>query len=240
MVYIIVLLYYEYFFYCYLCLDDSLSMAEYNGLVEAVNEIFSSVTVSLNSETIDISEVKSFMMSFSELSVEIGVSESVADVLAVIQCYTSLVNMFYLKALMCHFQIHETGVIQLYEDKLTELCKGAPLSFFDGRKLMKMFKRGLLNSEKLLISLDQSWLERSLRELMLMLKETMRVVYTNIIIKEIHKRDDAVIILSYFPQRLNCLLIKTVQLNERRLFTEGVIAIDLGDCNILRFKKEPG
>ena len=188
-----------------------------------------------------VGDLQSFLsLSFPELSSEIDTVESLEEMLNIVNVYSSVVNIFFLRAIASHLKLQNAiQFVQAYDDD-TKNCflKEVKVKQLCGQMLTLEINRPLLKSETLQFILKCNIEKMTLYDMQQVLINAFHTMVHHIILKKLTIEGDKICLLCYAPFSLSGEFMRLIQSNENHLHERGVVSVDIGGCIYRDIEKE--
>ena len=191
---------------------------------------FSKIREAINKNPPPLDILKRFLKDgYSHFKAEIAHSDSVDDILDVVNDHCTLININCLEGIVERFDIKEAETyIQAYKDEIKTFCEKtkASLCLNESFKLTKI--PPLLKCETAVFVLDWDPTDYTLQDIRDILAES---VEGNVEIRHL-REGKSIIVTCFFPLSLTTLLIVKAQETLELMKRKGLIQLTVGHCTI--------
>ena len=167
-------------------------------------QLFIEMKKEIEKNHIPMYKLRSFLsFSFLELADQLESAESIEELLTIISVHTSVLNVFHLKDIACHYSLQTViELLQVYNITLEEMTNKMLVKELYEQTLMPNSNRPLLQSECVEFTLNCSIGEESLCCIKQILTIAFRKMAHHIMVKMISANEDKVHLLCYTPLHL--------------------------------------
>ena len=191
--------------------------------------LFFKLKMAMEGKCLLMNDLQLFLsLSFPEIAAELETAGSIEEVLTIFSCYTSLINVFHIKAIahyckLCTAVMH----VQKYDNALDQFCKEVFIKELYGQTFMYNSSRFQLPSETIEFTLKSSIEEKSLYDIKEMLRCAFQVMVHHVMLQTISTNGDEIFLSCFAPLRLFGELVRLVQKNEEELAKRGVLSVSI-------------
>ena len=197
---------------------------------------FSNIRKAINKTPPPLDELKRFLRDgYSHLKSQIAHSNSIDDVLDVVNDHCTLINIGCLEGIVKRFELKEAEThIQTYKDVVKSFCKETKASLCLNKSFKVTNTPALLQCETAVFVLNWNPKDCTLEDIEDILSESFE---RDVEIRYLAK-GNSIIVTCFFPLSLTTLLIAKAQETLESLKRRGLLQLTIGHCTIYDHRRD--
>ena len=197
---------------------------------------FSKIREAINESALPLEKLKRFLADgYSHLKSQIALSNSIDDVLDVVNNHCTLININCLEGIVERFDIKEAEIhIQAYKNVVQLFCEKTKASLCLDESFKVTKTPSLLQCETAVFVLDWDPTGYTLQDIRDIIAES---VEGNVEIRDL-REGKSIIITCFFPLSLTRILIAKAQKTLESVKKKGLIQLTIGDYPIYDHKRD--
>ena len=198
--------------------------------------MFSCVREAITKNSPPLDKLKEYLKDgYSHLKSQIAHSNSIDDVLDVVNNQCTLINISCLEGIVKRFNIKEAEIhIQTYKDAIQSFCKETKASLCLDKSFKVTNTSFHLQCETAIFVLNWDPKDCTLQDIEAILSESVEGNVQICVIRE----GQSIIVTCFFPLNLTALLITSAQETLESVKRRGLIQLTIGHCTIYDYRRD--